>query len=257
MRQHHRRSLLSRWLPCAGKLPQQPCLPLLNTRRWPRASAWIDILFCHAQRKSSKKCHSTWCISFPVTSNVNDSHTYSDTCKCSTPPNRCSRWRSLSRMEDALPLHSFQSLCKGFKAQASTDLVVTCHLPTCTLKRKCHTPTYKTISFACPCTCTFLTCSKLHAYSNSSGAANSDLPGIAEDAEAPERPSRRLRLRARRSRRALAEQYCERSAALRASGEIRVGLHPFLLCAMAVCSLLSSFVRLQQDQGMACLFPLL
>lgn len=153
-------------------------------------------------------------------------------------------------------IHSKLS-ARVFKAQASTDLVVTCHLPTCTLKRKCHTPTYKTISFACPCTCTFLTCSKPHADSNSSGAPNSDLPGIAEDAEAPERPSRRLRLRARRSRRALAEQYCERSAALRASGEIRVGLHPFLLCAMAVCSLISSFVRLQQDQGMACLFPLL
>lgn len=136
-------------------------------------------------------------------------------------------------------LHPIKTLCKRVKAQASTDLVVTCHLPTSILNRDCHTPTYPTSSFACPCTHTFLTCSKLHADSDSSRAPRSDLAGIAEDAEAPDSPSRRLRLPARRTRRALAEQYCERAAALRAIGEIRVRVHPFLLCASAVCSLIS------------------
>ena len=47
----------------------------------------------------------------------------------------------------------------------------------------------------------------------------SELPGIAEDAEGRESSSGRVRIPARRYRRALAEHLCERAAALRGHGE--------------------------------------
>ncbi len=49
-----------------------------------------------------------------------------------------------------------------------------------------------------------------------------ELPGTAEDDEDLEAPSNRVRIPARRYRRALAEHLCERSAALRSRGELGV-----------------------------------
>ena len=50
----------------------------------------------------------------------------------------------------------------------------------------------------------------------------SELPGIAEDGNDGEAPSERVRIPARRYRRALAEHLCERAAALRSRGELGV-----------------------------------
>ena len=52
--------------------------------------------------------------------------------------------------------------------------------------------------------------------------ASEVLPGIAEDADDHEAPSERVRIPARRYRRALAEHLCERAAALRSRGELGV-----------------------------------